>query len=180
MPNRVSREEQCEKDPAKRDKYDRVLQRRVSTGGQPDAPSLRVAVDRLIADIQARGGPAIEVCDDLTIGELGLEFHAAAFSIVQELLLNACRHSKSENVLLGLAEDKGHVCIQVQDWGVGFDLMNVQRHKRGLKGVRDLVAWLGGSVAIDSQPGMGTCITVEIPLSRETGSNVMVRASNRA
>ena len=67
-----------------------------------------------------------------------------------------------------------------QDWGVGFDLMNVQRHKRGLKGVRDLVAWLGGSVAIDSQPGMGTCITVEIPLSRETGSNVMVRASNRA
>jgi len=90
---------------------------------------------------------------------------------VQELLLNACRHSKSKNVLVGLAQDDECLCVQVQDWGVGFDSESNQPHQRGLKAVRSLVARLGGTVEIYSQCGKGTCVMVELPLFRDIKPN---------
>ena len=93
-----------------------------------------------------------------------------AFPVVLELMMNACRHSGSKTVLVGLAQDDEQVCIQVQDWGVGFDPASTEPGKRGLKQVRDLVRWLGGAVEIDSLRGAGTCVIVEIPLSRETAA----------
>ena len=133
---------------------------------EPDA-GLRAAVTCLVADCQTDAGPEIEFYDDLTMGELGPELQPALLSIVRELLLNACRHSHSRSVLLGLAQDDGYLCVQVQDWGVGFDPADVSPNKRGLKGIRDLVGWLGGTMEIGSQCGSGTCVVVEIPLSQE-------------
>jgi signal transduction histidine kinase len=128
---------------------------------------LAAAIDRLIAEGRAGGGPEIEFYDDVPIDELPSELQMVVFPVVQELLLNACRHSKGKNVLVGLARDDGRVCIQVQDWGVGFDLEMVQRHEHGLKAVRQLVQWRGGTVNVDSRPGAGTCIVVEIPLLQD-------------
>ena len=116
-------------------------------------------------------GLEIEFCDDLDGDEFRPVLHLAAVSIVRELLSNACRHSKSKNVLLGITEDDGCLYVQVQDWGVGFDPASPAPHKRGLKGIHDLAVWLGGSVRIDSQNGAGTCVTVEVPLSREARSS---------
>jgi hypothetical protein len=170
MPNRATGEDRPEEDLAKHDDHCRVLQPSVPPGNRPDAPGLRAAVDRLIAASQACEGPEIELWDDLVVDEeLPPGLQSAMLSIVQELLLNACRHSKSKRVLLGLAQDDGCVCVQVQDWGIGFDSESEQPHKRGLKGVRDLVGWLGGTIDIDSQRGKGACIVVEVPLPRETG-----------
>ena len=132
------------------------------------AHSLRVAVNRLIGENQARYGIDIEFCEDLGTGELLPELLSAIMSIIQELLLNACRHSKSKRVLLGLAQDDGYLCVQVEDWGVGFDPENAELHQRRLKGIRDLVGWLHGTVEIDSHCGVGTCVMVEVPLSQET------------
>jgi signal transduction histidine kinase len=133
---------------------------------QRGAINVAAALDRLIADSQADGGPAIEFYDDVPIGELPSELQAFVFSIVRELLLNACRHSKSKNVLVGVARDEAGVSIQVQDWGVGFDAEMIQPHQRGLKGIQQAARWLGGIVDIDNRPGAGTCIVVEIPLSQ--------------
>ena len=126
------------------------------------------AIDRLIADSQAGGGPEIEFYDDIPLDELRSELQTVVFPIVQELLLNACRHSKSKNVLVGLAQDDDRICIQVQDWGIGFVPEMVQSHEHGLKAIRQLVQWQGGTVNVESRPGDGTCIVVEIPLLRET------------
>ncbi len=171
MLNRVSGKEQSGENLANRDDDRRVLQLGLLPGGQPNATGLRAAVNRLIFDSQACGGPEIEFCDDLTIAELPPELQTAVFSIVQELLLNASRHSKSGNVLLGLAQDDDRVCIQVQDWGIGFDPERVRPQKPGLAGIRQLARRLGGTLDIDSQPGAGTCIVVEIPLFQETEPN---------
>ena len=167
MLNRVSGDGEREEDPARSDNQHRIRQLGVQQV-QPKATSLTVAVNRLIADNQACGRAEIEFCDDLVTGELRPELQTAIFSIVQELLLNACRHSKSTHVLVGLAQDDDRVCIQVQDWGIGFAPETVQSHKRGLKGVRQVARWLGGTVDIDTRPGAGTCIVVEIPLLLET------------
>src|SRR5271157_3049104 len=60
---------------------------------QPSAFNIAAAIERLIADSQADGGPEIEFYDDAPIDELPSELQAVVFSIVRELLLNACRHS---------------------------------------------------------------------------------------
>jgi signal transduction histidine kinase len=116
---------------------------------------------------QASGGPEIEFYDDIPFDELPSDVQMEVFPIVQELLLNACRHSKSKNILEGLGQDGDRICMQVQDWGVGFVPELIQPHKRGLKGIRQLVEWRGGTVNVDSRPGVGTCVLVEIPLWRE-------------
>ena len=132
---------------------------------QPVAHGLRVAVNRLIADARRAGGPEIELCDDLAGRELPPALRAPVLCIVQELLLNACRHSTSRRILVGLGQDDTHIYIQVQDWGIGFNSTAVSPNRRGLKGVRELVQWLGGTVEIDSQVGSGTCVVAELPVS---------------
>jgi len=125
-------------------------------------------VERVIAESGAEAGAEIEFYDDIPIDELPSELQMVAFPVVFELMMNACRHSRSKTVLAGLTLDDKQFCIQVQDWGVGFDPANTEPGKRGLKGVRNLVRWLGGTVEIDSPRGAGTCVIVEIPLSQET------------
>jgi signal transduction histidine kinase len=175
MPNRVSGEEGREQDRGDRDDHHRVCRLGTPPQGDPNATNLTAAVNRLVADNRARGGPAIEFLDDLATGDLRPELQTAIFSIVQELLLNACRHSKSQNVLLGLGQDNECVCVQVQDWGIGFDPEDIPPHKlglqRGLEGVQQLVGRLGGTVDIESQPRTGTCVLVEIPLLEKTEPN---------
>lgn len=132
-----------------------------------ETASLRSTINCLVADSRTRYAPVIELCDDLNGNEVRPELYPAVVSIVRELLLNACRHSKSENVLLGLTQDNGCLCIQVQDWGIGFDPASLPPHKRGLKAIRDLAGWLGGTARVESQNKAGTCVIVEIPLSQE-------------
>ena len=173
MLKHMSGKEQHEEDLAKCDDDRRVLQLDVLPGGQSNATGLGVAVDRLISDSQARGGPAIEFCNDLVaIDDLRPELQHALFLIVQELLLNACHHSKSQNVLLGLGQDDECVCVQVQDWGIGFDPEDIPPNRlglqRGLQAVQQLAGRLGGTVDIESRPRAGTCIVVEIPFLQET------------
>lgn len=94
MRNRVSGKEQRDQNLAERDGRRRVLQRGAPPGGQPNAAG------------QARDGVEIDFWDDLA-DELSPEVQPAVLSIVQELLRNACRHSKSRKVLLSLAQDDG-------------------------------------------------------------------------
>ena len=155
-------------DLVKRHNRHRVCQQ-TGRPAQPNTTNIVTAIERLIAESRADGGPEIEFYDDVPIDELPSELRGAVFSIVQELLLNACRHSKSKSVLVGLAQDDNCVCIQVQDWGIGFDPEMIQPYQRGLKGIREVAQWLGGTVSIDSRRGTGTCIIIEIPLLQENG-----------
>lgn len=140
-------------------------------GSQPNSTSLRDAVHRLIAASPAFDGPEIEFCDDLTDCELQPELQMSMSFIARELMLNAICHSGSKKALVGIAQGDGCLFIQVQDWGVGFDPQGVLPQRGGLKGIRDLVRWLGGTIEIDSEFGAGTCVIVEVPLSHEPGTN---------
>jgi signal transduction histidine kinase len=167
MLNRVSDNQQCDNS-FRGGGHFHAIQLGALLGSQPIATRLRDAVHRLIAVSPACGRPEIEFYDDISIDELPSELQTVVFPMVLELVLNACRHSGSETVLVGLAQDDKQVCIQVQDWGVGFDPASTETGKRGLRGVRDMVRWLGGTLEIDSLRGSGTCVMVEIPQSRET------------
>jgi signal transduction histidine kinase len=84
--------------------------------------------------------------------------------IAQEALGNALRHSGADHVVLTLDARDSRVELGVADDGTGFDPDEaVQRSRRlGLTSMRERAEALGGTLAIDSEPGRGTTITVEV------------------
>lgn len=89
----------------------------------------------------------------------------AILSIIRELTVNAVRHGRAAHVRICGEKRSGGVRFSVEDDGRGFDPSTrpgpAQGHF-GLQGVRERVNKLQGKMQIDSAPGRGACITVEI------------------
>ena len=83
---------------------------------------------------------------------------------------NIARHAQAESVLIQLSESNGVIRIEIEDDGKGFEPENVSHADRrhfGLMGIEERVEILGGKVRIDSAPGKGTRIHLEVPLPKE-------------
>jgi signal transduction histidine kinase len=95
------------------------------------------------------------------------------YRIVQEALTNVAKHSGARCVEVKLRRRSNTVTVTVADNGRGFDLRDVTRREGaglGLFGMRERLALVGGTVAIESTPGQGTTITARVPL-RAGGHN---------
>ncbi|MHB0961125.1 MAG: sensor histidine kinase [Pirellulaceae bacterium] len=170
MVKRVSHNTQFEQH-FRRGGFRRTVYLGVSPWRQPNGTGLHDVIRRLIAVSRICGGPEIEFCDDRTACELQPELQMALSAVVRELLVNAICYSESMTALVRITQSAGHLRLLVQDWGTGFDPHRVAPHKYGLQEARDLVRGLGGTMSIDSQPGAGSCVIIEIPLSHETAAN---------
>ena len=85
--------------------------------------------------------------------------------IVRELCVNAARHGGAENIKVDGTEDDGNIRFSVVDDGCGFDPAKCPGPAGGhfgLQGVRERVARLSGSLAIDSAPGKGAKVSVSL------------------
>ena len=143
--------------------------RRLIRGLQPiqlAAGGFPAAIAYLIEEIQAAGGPDMEFRNDIHAAQIPPHLQQAAFRIVQESLANACRHSKSKRLLVELTLDGDVLRIRIRDWGVGFDADSTPPGHFGLNGIRRRVKLLRGTATIHSEPGKGTCVTVELPIQR--------------
>jgi signal transduction histidine kinase len=96
-------------------------------------------------------------------------FETALFRVCQEAMSNIWRHAHAESVLIQLSEGEGVIRIEIEDDGRGFEPENVSHAERrhfGLMGIEERVEILGGKVKIESAPGQGTRIRLEVPLPR--------------
>jgi signal transduction histidine kinase len=125
---------------------------------------LAAAVEQLAHGAPGQEKPAVGYQYNLQGYALPATVERAAYRIVQEALTNARRHSQSENVRLELFQDGKGLRISIEDWGVGFDPAKVESNSVGLAGIRERARLLGGHATIDSAPGKGTRIVVEIPI----------------
>jgi signal transduction histidine kinase len=94
----------------------------------------------------------------------------ALYRIAQEALTNAARHAQAHSVGVLLEVRDNSVMLIVEDDGEGFDVAQVMGShvhvgNLGLYGMRERASLLGGTVTIESTPGMGTTVFVEIPLT---------------
>jgi signal transduction histidine kinase len=141
--------------------------RRLIRGLQPlelsDTPT-RAIVERLSDENELSAGPEIEWCFDVEFNTIPSHLKAPLFRILQECLANIRRHSKTSKALIGVTQDEQAIYVQVQDWGVGFDPGKTGSQCLGLKGIRQRAQLLGGAAYVTSDPGRGTCVTVELPL----------------
>jgi signal transduction histidine kinase len=92
----------------------------------------------------------------------------ALYRIVQEALTNVARHAEAQSVSVLLEYRDDSVRLIVEDDGVGFDVATIvdaqARERLGLYGMRERAVLLGGTLTIESLPGTGTAIFVDIPL----------------
>jgi signal transduction histidine kinase len=89
----------------------------------------------------------------------------AMLRVAQEALHNALRHSGAEQVDVTLERHDGLVTLRVTDDGSGFDPRSIRRAGRhlGLVSMRDRASGVGGRLTVESAPGKGTTIEMEVP-----------------
>ncbi len=107
---------------------------------------------------------AVKIQADSVPDDLPDEHKTCIYRVVQEALHNITRHAKATSVQIRLIEQKGQtLALTIQDDGQGFE---PEREKGiGLLGMEERVVHLHGSFSLDSKPGCGTLIKVELPLS---------------
>jgi signal transduction histidine kinase len=88
----------------------------------------------------------------------------AAFRIVQEALTNVARHARVQSVTVRIWSNHETLSVMVEDHGIGFEPQSIPATSHGLTGMRERASAFGGQLTIDSAPGVGTCITAELPL----------------
>ncbi len=84
------------------------------------------------------------------------------YRVCQELLTNASKHSKSNNVSLSVKEDNQQIQINYSDNGVGFDAETVNRGL-GLNSIKGRIEAIGGSVEMHSLLSKGVTYKISIP-----------------
>ncbi|SDY67025.1 ATP-binding protein [Hymenobacter psychrophilus] len=95
----------------------------------------------------------------------------AAYRIVQELLSNVMKHAQARQVTLAVTRQQQQLCIHITDDGVGFvPAPTPASGGIGLAGIRNRVELLGGTLAISSQPGQGTTISIALLLPPDPDS----------
>jgi signal transduction histidine kinase len=96
-----------------------------------------------------------------------MEVEEGLYRIAQEALNNALKHAGASLVTVRLRTVDGWVTLEVADNGIGFDPAAASGGM-GLTNMRERAERLGARLAIESRPGEGTQITVELvgaPLS---------------
>lgn len=103
---------------------------------------------------------------------LPAQIETALFRIIQEATTNIARHADAESTSISLEFNETCIAVHIEDDGKGFDLNEVMRSSDGERGLgllsmEERAELLGGHLSIKSRPGLGTQITVKIPIEQE-------------
>jgi two-component system, NarL family, sensor kinase len=107
---------------------------------------------------------------DLELVDLDQRFDSTAeiviYRILQEIMSNVIRHASATHVTLQVVRDQSELIILAEDNGKGFDSTDRAKLEGvGLNNIRSRVEYLNGTLTVDSHPGSGTTINIEIPLN---------------
>jgi signal transduction histidine kinase len=90
----------------------------------------------------------------------------AIFRTVQELSTNIIKHSQATEATIHLTDHGDSINIMIEDNGVGFDRKNIDTADgMGLQNIKKKIVQLGGNLEIDTTPGKGTTIIIDIPVN---------------
>jgi signal transduction histidine kinase len=98
------------------------------------------------------------------IGRYPQDTEAAVYFCALEALQNITKYAGASRAAVGLSCSGGSLRFTVTDDGAGFDTAST-RHGTGLQGMADRLAALGGALNVRSQPGRGTTLTGQLPVS---------------
>jgi signal transduction histidine kinase len=124
------------------------------------------ALQFLVQSVGRRRGLTIGL-DVGQTGRLAPVIETTVYRFVQEALNNVTRHAHAAHARVALAKDRNELTCQVADDGVGLTVApeSDAGGGLGLSGIRSRVEVLGGTMAVQSDGGRGTAVTISIPLT---------------
>ncbi|HSV51937.1 MAG TPA: PAS domain-containing sensor histidine kinase [Burkholderiaceae bacterium] len=148
--------------------------RRIAADLRPlllDDLGLVPAIEWLVHNFTQRTGVACTLAADEEL-QLQEPYATAVFRIVQESLANVAKHAQATQVQVQVDRTPQAVMLRVSDNGLGFAVAAPRKpHSLGLMGLRERAQLLKGSIVIESTPGRGTRIEVQIPLTGSGATN---------
>ena len=150
----------CERIGAARDQLERALAdlHELALGLHP-RELVEEGLEGALGALAARSRVPVEL--DVAPGRLRLEAEAAAYFLCSEALTNVAKYASASRVAIRIAQTDGRLEVEVADDGVGGA---DPARGSGLRGLKDRVEALGGTLRVDSRPGKGTRLDAAIPL----------------
>lgn len=123
------------------------------------------AIKKLAAKISIPGKLQVNVIPFGFTGRLDNTLEIAIFRIVQELATNIIKHSKAKEATIHLTQHDHNISIIIEDDGVGMDTQKISMADgMGLHAITKKAEQLDGTLTIDSTPGRGTTIILDLPI----------------
>jgi two-component system, NarL family, sensor kinase len=143
--------------------------------------TLPEALAALAADWTVQGNPPVDVRVTGESRPLPVRIENGLYRIAQETLTNIGRHANARYVTLALETVPERIRLVIEDDGQGFDadVVGTQAHDQrerdpgggpgryGLIGLNERAKLLGGTLRLESSPGTGTRIEIQIPLGEK-------------
>lgn len=131
-----------------------------------DALGLPETLQWYLKRFSARTGIPAELRQVNRLSRAGQDIETCVYRVVQEATTNVARHARASTCHVTIQQLSRSILVTVEDNGCGFDQEETGREwprGMGLIGMTERVTGFGGEIAIDSQPGRGTRLTVELP-----------------
>lgn len=124
------------------------------------------AVEQMAEKVSAANGISIEVKDFGLDNRMENSLELTLFRIIQELITNIIKHGQAAKANIHLTNHGDTLNILVEDNGIGFNTHKIPTESSGmgLKSIDKRVAHLEGTLHIESEPGKGATVIIDIPL----------------
>ncbi|WP_409302901.1 sensor histidine kinase [Peribacillus sp. SCS-155] len=94
------------------------------------------------------------------------EMEVALFRLIQEAVQNGLKHASPKLIQVKLSMTEDFVTVVVKDDGKGFDSTQKKEGSFGLMGMKERVELLDGEITIESNPGAGTMVYIQVPFKQ--------------
>ncbi|MHB1418435.1 MAG: sensor histidine kinase [Bacillota bacterium] len=135
-----------------------------------DDLGLDAALYRYTSEYSQRTGILVDFqASELNDLRLKPDAETSIYRTVQEALTNVAKHAQAKNVSVILERFDTHLMAIVEDDGIGFEVNEVMNssikyNRLGLFGMQERMALIGGTLDIESTPGVGTTVYIKVPL----------------
>jgi two-component system, NarL family, sensor histidine kinase DevS len=120
------------------------------------------ALERLVETFHEQTGIEVDLEPRLGEDRLPSDIETTLYRITQEALTNVVKHAQAKHVSIVLTRRNGSVSAVIEDDGRGFSTVS-DGDGLGLLGMRERIALVGGRLEVESSPGSGTTLSIEVP-----------------
>jgi len=144
--------------------------RRIAADLRPlmlDDLGLADAANWLVQDFSQRSGIRcdVQIAADGAFAGLEGNIATAVYRALQESLTNIARHAGAKNAWIVLGLENGSLHLEVEDDGHGISAEDLAKGRSlGLKGMRERVAYFGGTLEVVRAPRGGTRLRARVPM----------------
>ncbi|HEU5065342.1 MAG TPA: GAF domain-containing sensor histidine kinase [Gaiellaceae bacterium] len=122
------------------------------------------ALERLIETFREQTGIQVDLEPRLGNERLPPDVETTLYRITQEALTNVVKHARAKRVSIVLTRRDGSVTAVIEDDGRGFGERQTDEDGLGLLGMSERIALVDGRLNVESSPGSGTTLSIEVPV----------------